>query len=240
MLEVDSDRAKEKARTITTQSVAGAGAAGLGFALGGLDGALVGGAARAPLTEALEQAQRAFRSWRQQRVETFQQVLLADGLTASELAHLVSEDERKAALLLDGYREAVETHYREKTIAIARAVRSGVLERDSAKIDLAAVITRTMKALEPSHVRLLLAVRTHEVDRPFHQARFGVKVRDLVEEGLGDVETLDAHMAFLQGHGLVRGVGEWEEPRPGDHWTPPGWDITWFGLTLLDEWSDLA
>lgn len=236
----DLNDAQEKLRVIATQSVAGAGAAGLGYALGGLEGALVGGAARAPLTEALEQAQRQYRSWRQRRAEVFQDALLDMELTAEDLALLACSDERKAELLREGYQEAVETHYREKTAAIGRAVRSGLLASDSAKIDLARVITRTMRELEPSHVRVLLALEAGDHDDAIaHHARGGMKVKDLVADGLGDSEALDAHLSFLQAHGLVRGMGQWVDPRMDDHWTPPGWDITSFGISLLEFWADL-
>jgi hypothetical protein len=96
---------------------------------------------------------------RRQRIADFEQeVLKSTKLSPEELLQRLLEDEAASSLFEQAVLQAVATAERRKVRALAKVVASGLLAHDKAVFDISSLHVRTIAALEPAHIRILLVI----------------------------------------------------------------------------------
>jgi hypothetical protein len=96
---------------------------------------------------------------RRQKIADFEQeVLKSTKFSPEELLQRLLEDEAASSLFEQAVLQAVATAERRKLRALARAVASGLLADDKAVFDISSLHVRTIAALEPAHIRILLVI----------------------------------------------------------------------------------
>jgi hypothetical protein len=159
---------------------------------------------------------------RRRRVFDFEQeVLKQTQFSPEELLRRLLEDEAASKLFEGAVLEAVATAEERKRQALARAVAAGLLADDRARLDISDIQMRTIAALEPAHLRLLMEL---------HKARSDKQNQRQVFSWAG--AALDPMLSELQGRGLIVArpaddTGEISQPR-----------ITPFGRSLLKLLED--
>lgn len=136
---------------------------------------------------------------------------LAD-LTSLELRQVV-EDHPVIAQMVDlAWEEAARTASEDKRRLLAQVVAAAIRGDENTAIDDLQFLLRTVMALDPAHVRLLVVISwpysRHRsvtgVDRP----KEGMERFDMLGRWQGGPALLDAALAMLEREGLIVSTGE--------------------------------
>jgi hypothetical protein len=161
---------------------------------------------------------------RRQKIADFEQeVLESSNLSPEELLQRLLEDDAASSLFEQAVLQAVATAERRKLRALARVVASGLLAHDKAVFDISGLHVRTIAALEPAHIRILLVISQFRRSADYSvfekQCRWAGDALSLLERELHD-------------RGLIQSVSD---EVGGSHDAP---SLTRFGGGLLKYLQD--
>lgn len=232
---------------LTAQVVAG-GVVAVATATLGPPGA-VAGAVLTPVVADLYN--KAAAEWRSQSSGKADAVLVdaaaAGQKTVAQLLKDIGDDEDKLLLLAHTVEAAMRTRNRAKIKALGRALASGALARDAAKVDEAQLRVNILRELEAPHFRVLALI----AEKSSHT--FGVwrgrqesELQSLMtgDEGPRTSGVLQPILRVLDRNGLIHlsAVGQiWDENMADDIRPDAGtnqWTITNFGQNLLGDVAD--
>jgi hypothetical protein len=160
---------------------------------------------------------------RRQKIADFEQeVLKSARLSPEELLQRLLKDEAASSLFEQAVLQAVATAERRKIRALARVVASGLLAQDKAVFDISGLHVRTIAALDPAHIRILLIV-----SRFRRSADYSVFEKECRWAG----DALSPLVRELLDRGLIQSATD----DVGSHYAP---DLTRFGAGLLEYLQD--
>lgn len=177
-----------------------------------------------------------YNDQRRQRARQFTDHLKEAGLDPEVLERLLQTD-GATELLVAAFTAALDAHLAKKRAALATAVRNGLLASDSAAIDHARVLVRTMEQLEAVHIRVLLEIANGDDPRPApvegkpgsaHGGIGGATHETLAAVWPDDEGIVRALTSFLESQGLISREATWDALEGGGTWF-----VTPFGRALL-------
>lgn len=184
---------------------------------------------------------------------------LAD-LDGGEIGRIVQEHPQIAELVGNAWETASRTATEEKRWLLARVAAQAIKGPDDTRIDELALIVRTVAALDPSHVTLLVVIaqpspgKGQLADSVLEGAVTDADLRELWPE-VGDLA--GPLLSVLQREGLIKdvGTGTWDNPQawsvtdyarrflrflPGDQGRPDDWLERAEVLLRLPQRSDFS
>jgi hypothetical protein len=191
-------------------------------------------------TVMLQSVQSARQEWAQSFPTLVEE--LSD-LDHDEIAHVVSEHPAIAELIGNAWETASKTAAHEKRWLLARVVCAALSASDDAEIAELPFFLRTIQAVEPPHIRLLVLIGT---PRPL-EGRFGLgplagctAKSDLTGLWPQVSDMANPMLALLEREGLIEdvGVGTWG-------YSEPAWCLTGYARRFLaylpgdDAWHAL-
>ena len=150
------------------------------------------------------------------------------GMSPAELHVWAVHDDARLELLTATVQAALSTLDQVKVRTLSQVLAEAV--EDDAKLDLSALITRSLADLEPSHIRVLKAMCTEtaprgDSDEPIAQGTWLQSALEVRFPHLG--EGILPIMATLEQHALVDGRGYAGTRRDGG--ADPAWNLTNYG-----------
>ncbi len=151
--------------------------------------------------------------------------------SVEDLIERILTDERAEELFERAVHEALLAADEHKRRALARAVASGLLASDDAVIDEAHFLIRAITALEPSHIRLLLALERPNESQPHQQVNPMAHTAPQLEEQTG-MELVELLLTKLAAEGLASDWSDTTLTITGEGIVC--WAITEFGRRVLE------
>lgn len=175
-------------------TLAGAVTGGVGYAIGGADGAVIGGGATPFVTAIFGKLVGPWWADRLRRQEKMLETAADAGrLTREELADRAAESEESRFLTGKAVNAATNTIWPEGIRAIGRAYAAGLLAKDKPTLDIRLRVLGIMQDLDEMHVRLLDLLVKSEPEQAY-----GVSCRAVPQ----------SVPSYVSGH--------WGEPRAGE------------------------
>jgi hypothetical protein len=169
---------------------------------------------------------------RRRRAGEFEDELLdAAHCSPEEIIKRILTDERAEELFERAVHQALLAADEHKRRALARAVASGLLASDDAVTDEAHFLIRAITALEPSHIRLLLALERPNESQPHQQVNPMAYTAPQLEDQTG-MELVELLLTRLAAEGLASDWSDTSLTITGEGVVC--WAITEFGRRVLE------
>jgi hypothetical protein len=144
------------------------------------------------------------------------------GLTEPELRHVVEDNPVIAQMVDLAWEEAARTASEDKRRLLAQVVAAALRGDENTTIDDLQFLMRTVMALDPAHVTLLVVIAmphsSHRSVTGFDRPKEGVERGEMLGRWQGGQALLDAALAALDREGLIVGMGEYTQMNDEKRW----------------------